>query len=271
MGAGVNRPGRDGSMDFEKYSQRNIHFYSGSTWSFIEEMVAERASSDEPFHICDLGCGDGANLFALHSRGLLEKAKTVVGIDISPERIERLEGLTERGLQVMGLVSDACSVKQLANESFDLVICSQLIEHVPDDEALVREIRRLLKKRGKAYISSVIRRWPGIWIYRHDGKWVLDPTHVHEYSSLGEFISLLETNDLKAIKTRVTLCKFPILAMIVRLLIKIRIVAPEKAQWLYLNSPPLLRWLRKPSLPIPGFYIVEVACRRGEILTGGAP
>jgi len=65
-----------------------------------------------------------------------------VGVDISKERIERLRNELPF---VKGIVSDALNVKELPDCSFDFIICSQLIEHVKDDHALVSVIKRLLK------------------------------------------------------------------------------------------------------------------------------
>ena len=73
--------------------------------------------------------------------------------------------------------------KKSENEIFDVVISSQVIEHVSDDNELLKEIGRLLKSDGIAYISTVIKKWYGFYIYRNGGKFRLDPTHVKEYPS----------------------------------------------------------------------------------------
>jgi 2-polyprenyl-3-methyl-5-hydroxy-6-metoxy-1,4-benzoquinol methylase len=248
----------------DKYSEKAVHFYGNKVSSLLEEVIREQASNSQSFLLCDLGCGDGATLFALHSQGLLKKAKAVVGVDVSPKRIQRLRFLNELGLrQLDGFVSDACSVKQLSDETFDIVICSQLIEHVRDDGALAAEVRRLMKSDGKAYISSVIRKRPGIWIYRNNGKWVLDPTHLREYASDKDFKFLLERNGLLAVKTKVTPCRFSVLDMAIRLLIKIGFLAPERARSLFVKHR-FLNTLRGPSFPILGFHIIEVVCRKGQ-------
>jgi len=40
------------------------------------------------------------------------------------------------------------------NESFDLVICAQVYEHVPDSKQLLAEIKRLLKPNGICYFAA---------------------------------------------------------------------------------------------------------------------
>jgi len=257
------------SLLFERYSHENIHPYSTSTSKLIEEMIKEYLRWARSFSLCDLGCGDGAVIFALHSQGLLEAAEKIVGVDLSSERIEHLNQLKKAGVKrLIGIVSDACSVKQFTDESFDLIICSQVVEHIHNQKALVKEIYRLLKPNGKAYVSSVIRKWPGIWIYRNNGRWVLDPTHVHEYSSKEEFVSLLKENGLIPIQVKVTVCAFPIWDMLIRLLIKSRIISPSKGRELFLSTSSLRLLLTKLRFPILGFYIIEAICNRAQFSVG---
>lgn len=48
---------------------------------------------------------------------------------------------------------DACNMP-FPNESFDAIICRELIEHVPDEEILMHELRRVVKVRGYLYITT---------------------------------------------------------------------------------------------------------------------
>jgi SAM-dependent methyltransferase len=42
---------------------------------------------------------------------------------------------------------------QFPDDTFDLVVCNHVLEHVPDDRTAVRELFRVLKPKGMAYIS----------------------------------------------------------------------------------------------------------------------
>jgi ubiquinone/menaquinone biosynthesis C-methylase UbiE len=44
-----------------------------------------------------------------------------------------------------------------SDESFDLIICSHVLEHIPDDRKAMRELRRILKLTGKALILVPIK------------------------------------------------------------------------------------------------------------------
>ena len=46
-----------------------------------------------------------------------------------------------------------------ADDSFDKVICSEVLEHIPDYQSALRDIERVLKPGG-LFCASVPRRWP---------------------------------------------------------------------------------------------------------------
>ena len=66
-----------------------------------------------------------------------------VAIDIDPQRYDYI-GNIEHG-DLTGL--------KYADGSFDLIICSHVLEHVPDDDAAMREIARVLAPGGKAILQ----------------------------------------------------------------------------------------------------------------------
>ena len=162
----------------KEYSDR--HIQNIGSWE-IPSMVRHLVFSSK--NILDLGCGDGGTV-----SGIIRKypSKKVTGVDISPRRIDSLK---ERFPKKRFICGDVCSTK-LKDNSFDLIISTQVIEHVEDDKKMVREMHRLLKKGGFLYISSVIKKPWAIYKYRNKGKFVLDPTHEREYSSKEEFLNL---------------------------------------------------------------------------------
>jgi SAM-dependent methyltransferase len=92
--------------------------------------------------VLDIGCGNGGVLRELHHRGY----QHLHGLEISDYAIERLgaEGITmHRGVLPSIDLPDA---------SFDVVIASQVLEHIIRRQRLLREIRRVLKPGGHALI-----------------------------------------------------------------------------------------------------------------------
>jgi len=213
------------------------------------------------FSVLDLGCGDGALLFSLQFQGLLKNVDRVVGVDISEVRVRRL---VENVTGVIGLVSDACKVKELDGGSFDVIICSQLIEHVPSDHALLREIQRLLKDNGYLYISSVVKKPYGLWIYRRNGVFRLDPTHVREYPSKEAFLLLLEKEGFNPRKIYHGNVKRSIVNIVLRVLIMMKLCEPESIQHIFLERRLLAGFARLLKLPVLGYERIEVLASKGE-------
>lgn len=240
--------------NFQSYSAFHLHFYDYEVPRLLEWVLLEKSRKDH-FNVLDLGCGDGRLLFSLQSQGLLKNVDRVVGVDLSEMRVGRL---VENIGSVIGLVSDACRVDELDAGSFDVIICSQLIEHVPNDHALLEEIRRLLKEDGWAYITSVIRKPYGFWLYRRDGRFRLDPTHVREYPSKEAFILLLEKEGFTPRKVSHGKVKYSVSDLMVRALIKIGLYEAEGLSTIFLRSRLLARFRRLSKLPVLGYERIEV-------------
>jgi SAM-dependent methyltransferase len=246
------------NRNFREYSKKHIHFYDLKIPDLLEKAVKSKNSRD--FSVVDLGCGDGSLLFSLQKRGLFSNAEKIVGVDLSPQRIKNLRGNVKGAI---GIISDACNVKKLENEVFDVVISSQLIEHLPNDIDLLQEIRRLVKGNGVVYISTVIKKWYGFYIYRNKGRFRLDPTHVREYPSKEIFLNLLERNRLKILEYRIKMVKYPLLDLIIRVFIKMGLIKPSDARDVYMESK-WTRSIRKLIIPIIGYYTIEVICKKRE-------
>jgi SAM-dependent methyltransferase len=106
--------------------------------------------------ILDIGCGAGRHTCAA-SR--LEKV-TVIGSDISfkdvQEARERLRQEEMMGCQGGGfwatLVANITGLP-FPDGFFDMVICSEVLEHIADQKGAVREITRVLKSGGDLVVS----------------------------------------------------------------------------------------------------------------------
>ncbi len=164
----------------KEYSEKYVQKIGGSS---TPQMVFPLLKKTKK--IVDLGCGDGAIVSSLISSF---KEKEIIGVDISPRRIN---GLKEKFPKRSFLCEDICKTS-LKNKQFDLVISTQVIEHVKNDKKLIEEIDRITKKGGHIYVSSVIKKPWAVYKYRKNGKFVLDPTHEREYKSKEEFLDLFK-------------------------------------------------------------------------------
>ena len=112
--------------------------------------------------VLDAGCGTGRHL----SEAFRRRGVHVVGIDMSHEdsiaarnimKIMEQEG--EGGNGSWGVFKADITRLPFSDRSFDLVICSEVLEHIPEDSKAVSEITRVLKP-GELAVVSVPRFFP---------------------------------------------------------------------------------------------------------------
>ncbi|MBC8074445.1 MAG: methyltransferase domain-containing protein [Chloroflexales bacterium] len=117
------------------------------------ERLLEHAALAAGARVLDVATGTG--LVALVAGQLVGPAGVVMGIDLSPEMLARAQHkLAASGLRnVMFQVGDAERL-ELAEESFDVVLCASSLFFMPNMPAAVREWLRVLAPGGRAGFSS---------------------------------------------------------------------------------------------------------------------
>jgi SAM-dependent methyltransferase len=100
----------------------------------------------------DAGCGDGRFLAALPSLGPVPPR--VVGVDIAESILDTARRATERAGVVPELTRANLERLPLADAEFDLVVSVQVIEHLLDPAAGVRELHRVLRPGGTLLLST---------------------------------------------------------------------------------------------------------------------
>ena len=108
--------------------------------------------------VVDVGCGGG-----LLSESLAARGADVLGIDASEDALAAARAHLEgSGLEVEYRATTAESLAASAPGRFDVVVCMELIEHVPDGPALVAACARLARPGGTV-VFSTINRTPKAW------------------------------------------------------------------------------------------------------------
>ncbi|MGY4726216.1 glycoside hydrolase family 99-like domain-containing protein [Burkholderia pyrrocinia] len=131
--------------------------------------------------VLDIACGEGYGSFALS-----RTAASVVGVDISDEAIRHAQSTYGHRTDNLAFVVGSAADIPLADASVDMVVSFETIEHHDQHEAMMREIKRVLRPDGFVIISS-----PNKYEYS-DVPGYSNPWHVKELY-LDEFESLLRT------------------------------------------------------------------------------
>ncbi len=125
------------------YKVEGVHWWFVGRRRIIASFVARIIDSlhkDRP-RILDVGCGTGANLELLGQFGLAE------GVDVSAQALDfcRARGLVE-------VQQGEAEQLPCEDQSFDLVTGLDVVEHLDDDLAGLREMHRVLRPGGYALV-----------------------------------------------------------------------------------------------------------------------
>ncbi len=96
----------------------------------------------------DMGCGSGAMLLDLASRGV-----AAVGFDISPLMLRAADNLFKAHGGRADLSLNDIENTPYGDGAFSLVVCSGVIEYLRRDDAALREMSRVLRPGGHAIIT----------------------------------------------------------------------------------------------------------------------
>ena len=113
------------------------------------DMIAHAAGNRIGGLVLENGCGVG-----MYVEKLTELGAHVIGLEYDLERA------IEAGINSHKIINAAGEFIPLPASTFDLVLSHEVIEHVQDDRAAIREMMRVLKPGGRAVIFSPNRGYP---------------------------------------------------------------------------------------------------------------
>lgn len=111
--------------------------------------------------VLDLGCGEGRHTIGAY----ITEDVFAVGVDLSLNDVstarERAADFVDPAHPHKRMLLACANGLHLpfADATFDKVICSEVLEHIPDYRGVLKEIQRVLKPGGD-FAASVPRRWP---------------------------------------------------------------------------------------------------------------
>ena len=104
--------------------------------------------------VLDVGCGPGNLLVALS----VDTPELLIGVDVDETFLvfgrSQIETLVEKPTVPPTLLRASLPTLPFADETFDLVTCFLVMPHVPDDNAALTELARVLKPGGTLAISG---------------------------------------------------------------------------------------------------------------------
>jgi len=171
-----NKYDRKGAYHWDDYygGLLRMNAYTRARYDIVCECIRE-AKLPQDGRLLDMGCGDGALAGVLHSRLTLP----IVGVDTSEKGI----ALARQMFASRSFVGEFRLIDGydtgFQDSSFNVVVCSDVIEHVDNPHAMLSEIFRILVPGGRLVITTPIRV----------SESPIDTMHVQEWF-VGDFVAV---------------------------------------------------------------------------------
>jgi len=156
---------------------RPLHLLNPVRTAFVAERAALAGR-----RVLDVGCGGG-----LLAESLAREGAQVTGIDLAPGMIEvaRLHAAAG-GLSIDYRVAAAEELLREAPAGFDVITSMEMLEHVPDPQAMVRTLAGLLAPGGALFVSTLNRNLRSFLTAIVGAEYLMNlvPRGTHEYERL---------------------------------------------------------------------------------------
>lgn len=172
--------------------QKKIISKNNFTYRHILRFIDKYAVGKKS--IIDIGCGAGTLCFYVASKGI-----QVLGVDISSRAIEACKKSSRRlDLDKLAKFEIVNFPEESVNGKFDLVIFTEVIEHLRDDKLALEKIFNMLNKGGIAIISTPSLNAP---LYRlgYANSFDQKVGHLRRYT-IGSLVKKCEENGFKVIE-----------------------------------------------------------------------
>lgn len=151
-----------------------LHEINPLRLNYIDKLVGLQGK-----RVLDVGCGGG-----ILSESMSQKGAEVTGIDLGEKalKVAQLHQL-ESGVQVHYRLVSAEDLAVEMPESFDVVTCMEMLEHVPNPAAVVQACAKLVKPGGAVFFSTINRNPKAYLLAVIGAEYVLNllPRGTHEY------------------------------------------------------------------------------------------
>ncbi len=177
---------------YQKAITRNI-------WHNWKLKVILELIESYPKKVLDVGCASGWFLDKFH--GFYPEAD-LTGVDASDKAIS----YGKKFYKGINLIHADAHKLPFGNKNFDLVLCTEVLDHVAEPLKVLKEIKRVLKPGGIVIVelddsqNFIFRFIWYVWIHLPGSVW--NHAHIHEFS-IEKLESMIKRSGFRIIKKRI--------------------------------------------------------------------
>ncbi len=138
----------------ERHTNRELYFKEQiyTTEKYVIPYIEEFHPVKEGIRVLEIGCGEGGNLTPF-----LEKGCEVIGIDLNKEKVESGQQIfashpNKERVQLICEDIFKVSPEQIGGK-FDIVFMKDVIEHIPNQEVFMKDLKCYVKSSGVVFLS----------------------------------------------------------------------------------------------------------------------
>lgn len=216
---------------YDQYHQQNNRFSgvigrNNFTYWYILKTLQRACSSWQGKKVLDVGCGVGSLSFYVAAQGA-----SVTGLDVSQRAIRiAKDAASSNALPVRFVLGEVADVPG----HYDVIICSEVLEHIKDEISFLNALRQRLSPNGTVIITTPSSE---NWLYKVGYYRAFDVRVGHERRyTKSRLLSVLQKNGFEV--TSIIACEGPL-------------------RNLLFTFPPLgwlVRFVRGPIVPLFGWF-----------------
>ena len=167
----------EGQVDYQS------RLYSSRDW--VHQRLKEVVMAELQVHLqpdvtlLDVGCAEG-----LYMRSVADSVRLAIGTDLSYPKLVRGSARSSSEEHLRFALADAEQMPY-ATSGFDVVLCVETLEHVPDYRSALAELFRVLKSTGTLVISVPTEKDEMGGRYKAQLAWQEKSGHLHSFGRKG--------------------------------------------------------------------------------------
>lgn len=153
---------------------RFLHQLNPVRLQWIEKTVSPKGKK-----VLDIGCGGGILSEALAKRGAI-----VTGIDLAEDAIHTAKmHARQSGLNIDYHLASAEDFARENPNTYDIIVCMELLEHVPDPAPVISAVSQMIKPDGAAFFSTLNRNFKSFFYAIAGAEYILGllPKGTHQF------------------------------------------------------------------------------------------